>query len=61
MVSRGLYGREQGIATAHTTYYLWSVKVMTEDVVAISDTVVPDRDWVLATYKQNDIRKYVNS
>ena len=29
-----------------------------KDVAAISDTVVPNREWVLATYAQNDIRKY---
>ena len=30
---------------------------MTENVVAISDTVVPDRDWVFASYTQNVIMK----
>ena len=35
-----------------------SVKVMMEDAGAISDTAVPDRDWGLATYSLNDIRKY---
>ena len=32
--------------------------MITEDVVAISDTVLLDRDWILATYAQNVIGKY---